>query len=1155
MNWHRDGRAVVSWLLRHAGVQPKQNLQLQCADRHKLEEIAPSISSLDVHRVGPTASEATTLRIYAYSTVTGKEWWYEALNPQQDESLPPVAAGISTSGHEAPAHAGNEGLPSAAAASKTPVRETAAMSGRLQPSAWVASGEHQQPENSDATMGRSCAAATSKTGQDVGHAPHLGEWRTGGDAALKTCLQNFLGARSQAPICVCDADVASLRAKWQNLAAVGALLQTLLGASVPALEPTRQSARILAKAWMRYYVACTQGPPRTLSDPPTEDGNGQDGTNSAKIPSRTAAATAPGDAATTEAAGLHERQRSQPRKRYRTKAPQEEAQPSGTEQALEEDEYWLGTWKREHGNPDPRAKKDAAIKDLANLLRPQPLWPMGVEATDPAVDLPTLHCAFQECSYETETFDALQEHILCKHVKALRKVTDLQQPPLAWEAAGMEAYRAALTAACQAGAPTAHSAVDRRCLRQFQTAKDDDAVGAAICFFCARRFPHVETGARRLQDHIMWRRLLGPGTGECVGATREQVDSWFGYDTYWERYGQQHGNEAQALLQEQLQEWQTTLHYEAAAPLRIICCPEDKLCSRRCAPAVTCPKCRAPVCDFCWKAVNNEKTMPATALANDMLMFFAPKMIYQMEVTFMELVCAGPCFTAMCCFSLEKKLLGDRALDQDAFMPRQRLAARGNATTFPLAWEDMLRHLESAAAKASSGSLKLPRLGSELAETMSVIIKTMETSQDKAALSQVIHQARVRRSVVLELVQEAQRRDHPAYKHVDWTQAVARADTLPEDGVPEEIVAILPHDEDLDNVLRQKAATPVREHLTVEAVATEFAHMCKPNAVVNEKSSAGMGDVNAQQVTALEATQTQTDTGESSRAAMTIATGNRVLDQFESWYFAFAFAYVFPFCTAMPDPPAWSKKSRYRRVEDAPRVDLEAWMRCMARRCEAQVNRDWVFGFASWNIFFRSSVNLSPTVHAYTDPIYDEAKQKIRTLTAEDIEEGAVQLVRALGGQYIDTKGKPRAVNGDVSKLQYVRNLKPAARKLLRNMRHTARGLPGTQEARRQMRFEIEAMRIRYGVPLFVTFSPDESHQMLYIRMARTRAMDPVRAASVWQERVCGDRAFPPLDDNRSHPISVEAVRRMLPTWEQRRKVLARDPPQWMASMLCAHCC
>ena len=109
-------------------------------------------------------------------------------------------------------------------------------------------------------------------------------------------------------------------------------------------------------------------------------------------------------------------------------------------------------------------------------------------------------------------------------------------------------------------------------------------------------------------------------------------------------------------------------------------------------------------------------------------------------------------------------------------------------------------------------------------------------------------------------------------------------------------------------------------------------------------------------------------------------------------------------------------------------------------------------------------------------------------------------------------------------------------------MQHTARQLPGTQEARRQMRFEIEGMRIRYGVPLFVTFSPDESHQLLYIRMSRTRRGDPVRSASVWQEWQCGDIEFPPLDNNRSLPIAVETLQRMVPCWEQRRRVLARDP-------------
>ena len=143
-------------------------------------------------------------------------------------------------------------------------------------------------------------------------------------------------------------------------------------------------------------------------------------------------------------------------------------------------------------------------------------------------------------------------------------------------------------------------------------------------------------------------------------------------------------------------------------------------------------------------------------------------------------------------------------------MPRQRLAARGNATTFPLAWEDILSHLETAAA----GAVSLPRTGVELAETISVVIKTMQASKDTKGLDKVIHQARVRRAVVLQLLEEAKMRGHPAYKQINMLEATTRAQTLPEDGIPEEIIAILPYDNDLENVQRQKAATPVRENLT-----------------------------------------------------------------------------------------------------------------------------------------------------------------------------------------------------------------------------------------------------------------------------------------------------------------------------------------------------
>ena len=826
-----------------------------------------------------------------------------------------------------------------------------------------------------------------------------------------------------------------------------------------------------------------------------------------------------------------------PKRRYTKKAPQDMEEVIEKVQPLEQDEYSLATWAHQHGNPDPRMEKETAIRRLAAMLRSQPMLPHGMEASDPAFDLPNWHCAFKDCEFEALTYADLTGHILHQHVAALRQVTDLKLPPLAWEEAGMEAYRAAITCVCQDAAPLAHSAIDRRCLRQFQAAKDGDNIGTAICFVCAQRFPYVDTQQHAHGNRIQWRRLVNAKTDEFLNLPRAQAEEWFGYDAYKRNYATQHEPDAQAQLEDELQEWQTTIQFTAGAPLRVICCPEDKVCRTRCPPDASCPMCRAPVCQFCWNGVTQEKVLPATALANDMLVFYAPKMIYQLEVTFMELICASPCFTAMCCFSLEKRLLGDRALDQDAFMPRQRLAARGNATTFPLAWEDILQHLEAAEA----GTLSLPRTGVELAETVSVVLKSMQASNDVEGLGKVIHQARVRRAVVLRLLQEAKARGHPAYKHINMLEASTRAETLPEDGIPDEIIAVLPYDDDLANVQRQKAATPVRENLTLEGVAEELGNMCKPNAVVNEKSSGGIGDTNAQQVAALEALQRGANAG-AGDGVLTVSTGNRLLDQFQPWYFAFAFAYVFPFCTAMPDPPAWHAKPRYRRVAGAPRVELESWVRCMARRCEAQINRDWVFGFVSWNLLFRSTVNLSRTVHTYGTPVYDEQTRKFRTLTARDIEAGAVQLVRALNAQYIDATGKPRPVNGDMSKLPYVRNLTPAARKLLQNMRHTARQLPGTQEARRQMRFEIEAMRIRYGVPLFVTFSPDESHQLVYIRMCRTRRSDPVRSASVWQEWQCGEREFPPLDENRSLPIAVESVQRLVPCWEQRRRVLARDP-------------
>ena len=45
------------------------------------------------------------------------------------------------------------------------------------------------------------------------------------------------------------------------------------------------------------------------------------------------------------------------------------------------------------------------------------------------------------------------------------------------------------------------------------------------------------------------------------------------------------------------------------------------------------------------------------------------------------------------------------------------------------------------------------------------------------------------------------------------------------------------------------------------------------------------------------------------------STGNAMIDQFEPWYFGVAFAFLFKYCTGMPDMPAFAKKPRLRVVD------------------------------------------------------------------------------------------------------------------------------------------------------------------------------------------------------------------------------------------------
>ncbi|HIE71391.1 MAG TPA: hypothetical protein EYP98_15145 [Planctomycetes bacterium] len=273
--------------------------------------------------------------------------------------------------------------------------------------------------------------------------------------------------------------------------------------------------------------------------------------------------------------------------------------------------------------------------------------------------------------------------------------------------------------------------------------------------------------------------------------------------------------------------------------------------------------------------------------------------------------------------------------------------------------------------------------------------------------------------------------------------------------------------------------------------------------------------------------------------SIVISTGKTMADQYEPWYFGVAFAFCFKYCTGMPDAPEWMKKPRYRRAEDAPRVEFPLWVKLMTRRIEQQLKRDWLLGFSMGSFLFRSTLNACRTMYSYTS-VKREGGHK--GFTPKELEEGAVSIVNALGGKYKDQQGKTQPVAGDFQKVKNVTSLTPAARRLLQNLEHATRTIPGTQEVRKIMRYDTHAGRIRRGVPIFITFSPDEKHNMLMLRLSRCRRKDPVNLVDPLSRRF-GGRLEPELGtDFVELKIPLADLVERVPLYDDRRAILARDP-------------
>ena len=784
---------------------------------------------------------------------------------------------------------------------------------------------------------------------------------------LRQILQRFCDHRG-VHVQVNDADARRLQAAWSNRDVTGTELHTLLQAGLAYADAGMHHARRLVDQWRGFYTACTQGegrclgykngryaallPANSAEQPVFTSGDSHNAAQGSKQNDMNASCTT--DAAATSEVTLsiiaRKRQATQqdasaspsrktemnvPPRRVRHKAPPVEpttAPTSGTGSLQDasinaEDIYPLRLWKPSQGNEDPRAAYDFAMQDAAALLSDKPTLPERLHvATNPemAYDLPDYHCAFRSCGFECATQATLAEHVAQRHAAALHDLTLRWSSQVGPAQATVQAYQDLLTQRCQQSGPLATCSIDRRCLRRFRSNMLGHQVGTAICFVCARRFLFVD-GLPNQQ--ISWLRAYEPRTGLFFDHVPEMLEALLGMSTYHTRYVTTLPAETQPGLQSELAQWTCTI---ACAPynMSVLACPEDKRCIQRCPSNRLCTHCEIPMCTSCRTRIYRQRMKPLEALSNDLFLGHPPKELYEQECTMLELLCASPCMTALTCFSIEWRYPQDRSLAQDALMNRHRLCAKGNATTFPLPWEDLLAEFERLGTPATNACVNmLPHVGKELSDKVAVIIKIGDKTDKEAIRQQIIHQAVVRRRVVVGLIAAMVARSHPAYQGLDMAVVETRAEMLPENDVPAEIIALLDNNGSLDQVLRQKAATPVNDQMTAEEARREFGHMLKPNAVVLEKTSAGCQDVNAQHVSALEEVVARAEPASAQPLPeVTLYTGTKLLDQFQPLYFALAFPFVFPYGIGLPDVPKWSQRQRPRRHADDPYVELNTWV-------------------------------------------------------------------------------------------------------------------------------------------------------------------------------------------------------------------------------------
>ena len=346
-----------------------------------------------------------------------------------------------------------------------------------------------------------------------------------------------------------------------------------------------------------------------------------------------------------------------------------------------------------------------------------------------------------------------------------------------------------------------------------------------------------------------------------------------------------------------------------------------------------------------------------------------------------------------------------------------------------------------------------------------------------------------------------------------------RAMQLPEEGPLPGLVQEMGNDQSIEKMCPQKAATPSPLASKPEVAMVDV----RPNAVSMEKSGAATEDgveSSAHAWTAMEETL-------QGHAHLTISTGSQMVNLFKPDFLCKAFPFLYKAQLACPD----SLRADSQRRHGSRKLLMPQYAAIMCRRIENQFRADWSFPYALWNATFRQLVNSSRTLYSIANQVGSEGSQ----LSGQELERASVEICSALRGSYMAVDGKRRPIAGDVTKAYYAPGLSQAARRMLLNVSHMTRTIPGTQEVRRTMRFVAHSFRVMHGTGVFITISPDEKHNSIMMRIARLRATDPSVKHNPSSKKWFG-RMEPPLIG------WTECTDEESPSFELRRHIMARSP-------------